>query len=360
MVHGILYITTIIHSAENASKNFRHILLLTFGYNFGLSVAAGSLLYMPLNRGVNPETLIGTATAVIAFVGVICTRFLVKESPLYLLQQQRIVYEEDLSEAYDTFTSLHKKMLTPDEIQKKFDEAKLHFADEMSNSQNIFTDGNFKTLFLCLCARLVGVLSFNLPLVLHVVSSKIFEELRDDVNLLMFTIIVWFIGGMFMLCLFHQLNKKHSFYIISVICGICLTLKCVLIVSHVQGYMIKEYIPHFILSLYFFLISLPMEMISTLYLSEAFIVPKKPFSIAIITTFEHLLHILLIVLYENGRDESFWIITGLGLIGLSVKVYWSLPRKTNGLTLHQSVNAFKNATVMEWYSQANVNSRCVV
>lgn len=360
IVHGLVYITTIIHSAENASKNFRHLLLLIFGYNFGVSLLMAALLRLPPYSGANPENMVAIPSIIFAIIAILCTRFLVKESPLYLLQQQRVVYEEDLSEAYDTFTSLQKRLLTPDEIQKKFDEVKLHFADEMSNSQNIFTDGNFKPFLLCLCSRLVGVLSLNLPLVMEVLSCDVLRDFEHHMHKITITIILWFIGGMAMICSFHRCNRKHWFYVVSMLFGMIITFIGILLIFGVKSYIFKDVFRQLILCVYFFLVSLPLEMISTLYLSEAFILPKKPISIVIITILEHLLHILLIFLYLQKHNDAFWIITSLGLIGLSIKVYWSLPRTTNVMTLHQSANAFKNSTVMEWYSQANINSRCVV
>lgn len=359
-LHGLVYITTIIHAAENASKNFRHFLLLIFGYNFGVSIVMGGLLRLPPYSGTNHELIVAIPSIIFAIIAILCTRFLVKESPLFLLQQQRVVYEEDLSEAYDTFTSLQKRLLTPDEIQKKFDEIKLQFADEMSNSQNIFTDGNFKPLILCLCLRLVAVLSLNLTLVLQVANSSTFRDIERHIDHLAFTVILWFIGGMIMIVVFHRANRKHWFYLASMCFGMIGIFIGILQIFNVKTFIFKNVFPGLALSLYFFLISLPLEMISTLYLSEAFILPKKPLSIALITILEHSMHIILIYFQLRGFLDPFWIVTSLGLIGLSIKVYWSLPRTTNGLTLHQSSNAFKNLTVMEWYSQANTNSRCAV
>lgn len=360
IVHGLVYITTIIHAGENASKNFRHLLLLIFGYSFGVSLVMATLLRLPPYSTTRVELVVGVPSIVFAILAILSTRFLVKESPLYLLQQQRVVYEEDLSEAYDTFTSLQKRLLTPDEIQKKFDEIKLHFADEMSYSQNIFTDGNFKALILCLCSRLVALLSLNIPLIMWVIKVETLRDIEHHLNKLVVSIILWFIGGMIMIIVFHRANRKHWFYIVGVIFALICVFVGILQKLQIKNYIFERYLLGVALTLYFTFISLPLEMISTLYLSEAFILPKKPISIAIITILEHLLHILLLFFHLEKIDDAFWAVTSLGLIGLSIKVYWSLPRTTNGLTLHQSANAFKNLTVMEWYSQANINSRCVV
>lgn len=307
------------------------------------------------------ETLVAVHSLVVILFGIVTTHIFTKESPIFLLQHQKIVYEEDLSEAYDTFTNLQKKKVSAEEIEHDFDEIKTMLANESQQSRNPFTDGNLKPTILCCCSRLVALLSFNLPLIIEVLASEKFiacDEHSGDQ--LVINLMLWFCCGLISICILHYIgNKKHLLYLYSTMFGISSTFVRILFIFDVR-YSLAFYLPAVLLLFYFYLVSLPLEMASNIYLSEAFPTPKKPFSLAIIATAEHSVHLLLLIMYFQRWTSCFLLVTSLGLMGLSFKVYWSLPRDTNGVSLQQSVYAFRTAIVREWYSQANINSRCVV
>lgn len=306
------------------------------------------------------ETLVAIHSLVVILFGIVTTHIFTKESPIFLLQHQKIVYEEDMSEAYDTFTNLQMKNVSTDEIEHDFDEIKTMLANESQKSRNPFTDGNLKPTILCCCSRLVALLSFNLPLIIEVLASEqIIACDEHSGDQLVINLVLWFCCGVIAICVLHYIGKKHLLYLYSTMFGISLTFVRILSIFDLR-YSLTFYLPAVLLLFYFYIVSLPLEMAANIYLSEAFATPKKPFSLAIIVTVEHFAHLILLIMYFMHWTHWFLLVTSLGLMGLSFKVYWSLPRDTNGVSLQQSVYVFRTAIVREWYSQANINSRCVV
>lgn len=361
MFHGLVYLTTIVHTAENTSKYIRHLLMVEFGFNSGLSVACFALLRIPPYSSFDDNKVVAVPTLVLIATAVIATHFFTKESPIYLLQHQKIVYEEDMSEAYDTFVTLQKKDITPEEVDEKFDEIKAMLAEESLQTRNPFTDGNFKPLFLCCCCRLVGVLSFNLPIIVEVLAEEgsIVSKTACASHQVLIVLLIWLVVGTATVATLHHLNKKFLLFLFSTMFGISSTFVRIILIFDVR-YSLVFHLPAVLLLFYFYIVSLPLDTMSSLCLGEAFSTPKRAPSIALIVALEHCLHILLLVLHFNRMSNTFWLITSLGLMGLSFKVYWSLPRATDGASLQQSVLAYRTAVVREWYSQANNKSRCVV
>lgn len=358
--HGLIYLPTIVHAAENSSKRIRHIALLINSYIFGLGIIIAAQLRLPPYTSVTSETLVAIHSFIVILCGIVITHIFTKESPVFLLHHQKIVYEEDLSEAYDTFTNLQKKHVPADDIEHDFDEIKTMLANESQLSRNPFTDGNLKPTILCGCIRLVALLSFNLPLIIEVLASeKIIACDEHTGDKVVINLVLWFCCGIIAICVLHYIGKKHLLYLYSTIFGISLTFVRILSIFDLR-YSLTFYLPAVLLLFYFYIVSLPLEMASNIYLSEAFATPKKPFSLAVIVTVEHCVHLLLLIMYFMRWDHWILLVTSLGLMGMSFKVYWSLPRDTNGVSLQQSVYAFRTAIVREWYSQANINSRCVV
>lgn len=347
VLHGLVYITIIIHAGENASKYFRHTLLLFFGSYYSLGIFIGSLY--------DNKAVIVVPVFIYIVITVISTHVKCKESPIYLLQHQKVVYEEDLSKAFDTFVSLQKVELSPEEVGRKFDEIKTMLAEESSLSRNIFTDGNFKALFICLSTRLVGLLSFNLPLITMVANNELFLIPESILRPVLSTVMLWFCGGLLTITIVHKLGKKHVIYLFASMFGISTIFIRLLFIFDVTHSLVY-YLPNALLLFYFYIVSLPLEVTSNVCLSEAFPTPKKPFSIVLITVIEHFVHILLVVMYFNGWTDCVCLVTSLGLMTLGFKIYWSLPKNTDGLSLQQSVYTYRSATSSEWYSQANTNN----
>lgn len=359
--HGLIYLTTIIHTAENASKYIRHLLMIEFGINSGISLACIALLRIPPYDQFHSDTIVAVPTLILIIIGIFATHIFTKESPIYLLQHQKLVYEEDLSEAYDTFVSLQKSNITTEEIDEKFDEIKAMLAEESQQTQNPFTDGNLKSLFLCLCCRLVALLSFNLPFIIEVLlaENSIVSDKIENSHQIMIIILIWFIIGTLTIIILHHLNKKYLIFLFSTLFGISSTFVRILFIFDIR-YSLVYYLPAVLVLFYFYIVTLSMDTMSTLCISEAFSTPKRATSIAVIVIIEHLLHIILLIMYFNKMSNTYWMIVSLGLMGLSFKVYWNLPRDTDGLSLHQSVFVYRTTIIREWYSQANNNSRCVV
>lgn len=355
--HGFVYIATLIHTSETASKEFRHFLVLNVGFTFGLSILVVAVISLSSYKAGGLEANTAITTFIYAILALVNNHFSTQESPIYLLQKQNMDTEGAAAEAYETFRILQKKRMSCIEIQRRFTELKASVIEESFQSRKIFDDGNFNAIILATCIRLATVLSFNLGLVLMALEMGKLVIVTDESHMLRIIFLCWFVGGT--LTIFISYKYRHYLYLVALIFGIISTVNIILLIVGI-GIFIRIFLFVLTVSLLYYVlcISLPLEILGGIYLSEAFPLSKKPFSIAVTLTVEYLVHILLTFFIMENMMISFWFVTSLSLIGLGFKLFWCVPRDTHQMALPQSARAFASASAREWYTRANDNSRC--
>lgn len=351
--YGLIYFVTLIHTSETASNEFRHFVVLNIGFTFGLSILVVAVISL---SSYNVEGLQGNAAITTLIYGIIAfinNYFSTQESPIFLLQKQTDDTEVATIEAYETFRVLQKRRMTCMEMQRRFLQLKAYVMDERQYSTNILDGNNMRAILLGTCIRLTTCLSFNLGICFVAINMEQLIFSNDESHMLRITFLCWFVCGT--LTIFITYKIRNCLYLAALAFGIVATVNVIALIVFID---IFKYVLAAVLGAYVLCASLPLEILGGIYISEAFPLSKKPLSMAFALCMEFAAHILLTLFVLQQMFIPFWFLTSLSLIGLGFKLSWSIPQDTHKMTLQQSAMAFGSATAREWYTRANVNSRC--
>lgn len=362
--HGLVYYTTLVHTSETASKEFRHFVVLNIGFTFGISILVVSVISLSSYNANGLQANTAITTLIYAIIGLINNYVYTQESPIYLLQQQRLRDGDDTEingtaaiEAYETFRVLQRQRMSCLESQRRFAELKAYVSNEHRLSGNILADGNQHVIVLATCIRLATVLSFNLGLVFLTISMEQLVFSADEAQMLRISFLAWFVCGT--LTIFVTYRRRNCLYLCALAFGIVSTANLIILIIGTKRFIeLFVYVLAAMLGAYVLCVSLPLDILGGIFLSEAFPLSKKRWSIAIALCLESVAHLILIWFVVEQMYLSFWFVTSLSLIGLGFKLAWSVPQDTHRMTLQESAAAFVGASAREWYTRANVNSRC--
>lgn len=363
--HGLIYYVTLVHTSETASKEFRHFVVLNIGFTLGLSILVVAVISLASYRVEKLQANAAITNFIYATIALINNYVSTQESPIYLLQQQRHhTGDEDTPdasvsapEAYESFRVLQKQRMHGDEIRRRFADLKAYVCHEQQQSSNMVADGNHRAIVLATCIRLTTVLSFNLGLIFTAITMKHLIVVSDESQMLRITFLAWFVCGT--LTIFITYRVRNCLYLCALAFGIVSTANIIILIIGAKIFIdLFAYVLAITLAVYVLCISLPLDILGGIYLSEAFPLSKKRYSIAVALCTEYTVHLILILLVLQQMHVSFWFVTSLSLIGLGFKLSWSVPHDTQRMAMEECATAFVDASAREWYTRANVNSRC--
>lgn len=237
------------------------------------------------------------------------------------------------------------------DMQRRFLQLKAYVIEEKPYSINILDDNNIHAIVLGTCIRLTTCISFNWAIIFVAINMEQLIFSSDESHLLRITFLCWFVCGT--LTIFIAYKMRNCLYFAALAFGIVATANVIALIAFID---IFKYFLAVMLGVYILCISLPLEILGGIYISEAFPLAKKPLSMAFALCIEYIVHILLTLFVLQQMYIPFWFLTSLSLIGLGFKLSWSIPQGTYKMTLKQSAIAFGSATAREWYTRANVNS----
>lgn len=396
IAHGITYVTIFVHASENASKDFRHILMTIIGITIALSICFTStfLIYVPIpeldddkhivkDSEVTSANTIMITSLVFCMASVIVNYFFSHETVPFLLKHN---YRDD--EALYVLSKLHDEDSNSAVVHNELETIK-----EMCNNdyiefqeQKIFRSIHRNLLSFALYGRLIAAQSFNVPIVVFfvkvlraVVAEDMITELAEakenesftdtmqhlqrletEVNLYLSavkaTLMTWFLFGVTLALISNYFNWKRGIHFTSFLAGAVVIAFNVL---YITGIMAKFFAGITLLTLfiYFNFLTVIVDIIGYTYLTECFPVSTKPAAIGFISIVENLFQILIIsadlrpdsyILLE-GRIDPELIGMGLLLALLGYRLYHTAP-DTRGLSLAAAKQAFLNATnAMKWW-----------
>lgn len=394
--HGITYVTIFVHASENASKDFRHILLTIIGITIALSICFTStfLIYVPIpeldddqhivkDSEVSSANTIMVTSLVFCLASVAVNYFFSHETVPFLLKHN---YRDD--EALYVLSKLHDE-----DSNSAIVHSELEAMKEMCNNdyiefqeQKIFRSIHRNLLSFALYGRLVAVQSFNVPIVVFFVkvlravaandfveelekvkgnetfvdTMKHMEHLENEVNLYLnavkTTLMTWFVFGVAVTLIANLFKWKRGIHLTSFLAG---AIVIVFNVLYITGIWAKFFAGITLLTLfiYFNCLSIIVDIIGYTYLTECFPVSTKPWAIGFVSIIENLFQILIIsadlrpdsyILLE-GRIDPELIGMGLLLALLGYRLYHTAP-ETRGLSLAAAKMAFLQATnAMKWW-----------
>lgn len=394
--HGITYVTIFVHASENASRDFRHILMTIIGVTIGLSICFTStfLIYVPIpemeedshivkDSEVSSANTIMITSLVLCMASVIVNYFFSHETVPFLLKHN---YRDD--EALYVLSKLHDEDSNSAVVHNE-----LEIIKETCNNdyiefqeQKIFRSIHRNLLSFALYGRLLAAQSFNVPIIVFFVKvlravaaedlitelkkveeNETFAEtmehlqhLENEVNLYLnavkATLMTWFLFGVTVALIANYFKWKRGIHFTSFLAGAVLIVFNLL---YIIGIMVKFFagITLFTLFIYFNCLTLIVDILGYTYLTECFPVSTKPAAIGFVSIVENLFHILIIavdlrpdsyILLEGTIDPEL-IGMGLLLALLGYRLYHTAP-ETRGLSLGAAKQAFLHATnAMKWW-----------
>lgn len=394
--HGLAYVTLFVHASENASKDFRHILMTIIGITIALSICFTStfLIYVPIpeleddqfivkDSEVSSANTIMITSLVLCMASVIVNYFFSHETVPFLLKHN---YRDD--EALYVLSKLHDEDSNSAVVHNELESIK-----EMCNNdyiefqeQKIFRSIHRNLLSFALYGRLIAAQSFNVPIVvffvkvLRAVAAEDFivelervkdnesfaetmqhlDHLENEVNLYLnavkATIMTWFVFGVTLALIANYFEWKRGIHFTSFLAGAIIIVFNVL---YITGIMAKFFAGITLLTLfiYFNCLSLIVDIIGYTYLAECFPVSTKPAAIGFASIVENLFQILIIAadlrpdnyILLDGRIDPELIGMGLLLAMFGFRLYHTAP-ETRGLSGAAAKQAFLHATnAMKWW-----------
>lgn len=392
--HGITYVTIFVHASENASSDFRHILMTIIGIVIALSICFTStfLIYVPIpeleeDQYVVKDSEVSSANTIMVTSLVLCLAavgvnyFFSHETVPFLLKHN---YRDD--EALYVLSKLHNEDSNSAIVHSELDAIK-----EMCNNdymefqeQKIFRSVHRNLLSYALYGRLVAVQSFNVPVVVLIVkmlrkvaSDEVIEEVEsmkanesleetmqhlqnveDDVELYLnavrATLMTWFVCSVTLALIANYYNWKRGIHFTSFLAGAVVIVFNALYTIDIMKDFFRG-ITVLAIFIYFNFLTTIVDIIGYTYLTECFPVSTKPAGIGFVSIFENLLHIQIITRdlqpdpYIHGRIDPGQIVMGLLLVLLGFRLYRTAPQ-TRGLHLAAAKQAFLQATnAIKWW-----------
>lgn len=395
--HGLTYVTIFVHASENASKEFRHYLTTAIGLTISFSIFISAfIIYIPMPElelfEKNPPTtdansfknseltsayVIMCASLIISLLAIAVNYFCSHETFAFLLAN-------DLDdEASVTLAKLNGKDLLSSNLDVDVGALK-----EMCNNDNteyarwsLFSGSHKIFMLFAMCARFAAVFSINLVVFVLLVKyfqNMILKRLLDDAlrvladavelnigamehddktlkldiyllkHLVKAIISLWFICGIFTTLIGSYFVWRRSIHFTTFLAGPLLLVASLF-------YFINSNPLHFksvvliALGIYSFFMSMPVDIIGYMYLTDCFPTSTKSRAIASITIIENVVYMLVIALNLSAGKESDVVdigieilIYGILLTIFGLKLFRTAP-ETRGLSLADAQQAFVKA-----------------
>lgn len=296
--YGLAVITIIIHTSEIAAPEYRDILFAFIGVLLSCDLAVSSLYTSSKYFDRSPHLLTGIITLALNCVAFYYNPLLTKESSHFLLWNQGQYLMEDPSEPFDTFKILQNPNLTINDVNNRFDSIKTNVAEEKCCSRNILAYGNAKPLLLCCGVRGAYAIVFNMV---------IFALTQNDEPDVPFEFLKWLLIGTIVLVITF---KQQYFTNIGTVAFVIFTI------LHNFGLFnlfnpVARYIFLVIFHILVWLLSIPFNIYSLIYVCDSFPLSKKSFSIVVVLVVENVIHLtytwLLQLYFYIGRNLNMFL-----------------------------------------------------
>lgn len=405
IAHGITYVTIFVQGSENATKDFRRIIVTVIGITIGLSIFIAStfLIYIPVpttqkekgveNVAISSEMtstgIIATATIFLCFVSVVINYFFSHETVPFLLYHN---YREE--EAQATMARLLGEDQHAPIVQQEFDAMRELCHDDYAEfpESNIFTTIHRRLISIALSARITSAQCLNMlfiimfvKLIRSVMDKDLDEivketqhmnvatgkngtnettnvnvtELLDQLNEIMelnktYNVAVrtaigtWFILGLQFTLIGNYFTWKRILHLTTFLVGASMLL---LYIFHWVGILsgFFQALAIFFLTIYIHFLSLPVDVLNYSYLMECFPTSTKAKAIAFTTICECLFNTIFISIEMEHRKLGFeFFAMGLLFCILGFRLCVSVPN-TNGLSLAAAKHAYIQSLSTNWW-----------
>lgn len=334
--YGIVYPTVLIHASEVAIPRLRGMIISSVHFCFIVGVFVTSSSLLPVDRArnydIDPTRTIGLNGMICIATGLIIAIFFNRESPVFLIRKYR---DQD---ALNIMVRLRSESHETAEIRSEFNEFKLMVMEDGRSNLNIFDRKNRWPLIAVFLTKVIFVASFNMPLNLvwlEATENQVYNGITDPSGMCL--------SGMrmaiLMVTMFLIDLKRIKFYVLSSgFSAVVLILLIYFLRSINYGF--DESVGITILAFAFQVFSgFALGLLSDVLSGEAFNTKKKPLSIALTSSLEFLLHILLIIthFYLKVSIES---VVSILAIAMSFGLLALMIPDTSGMSLRNARNKF--------------------
>lgn len=355
LAHGIAYLATITHGAENVIKEMRGRLISSIQFLINSSAFTLAIVMMysyPFPGGLPLERMLGILAILFALMGIVFTPCITFESITYLL------YQNDERQALDNMIKLRNESVVTWNISNDLQEMKLMVTEDRQKSRNISKDSNLRPLFLMLGLSVIAALSTNLILNTSLIeltsqsfmgNGQTYNNTSDETNPVVSSINIAtvilltsrYVPGIVMI-LFGDLFSRKKFLRLSA----GLSVVCLLILHIVSGYTLEtkgvNWVPGVFAIAFQIFVGAGVEPMQHVLISEAFSTAKKYWSIAFLVICESFIHIAIIGLsfIDVSVFVSVFIYVSILFIALMTTfLHIKLP-ETRGISLRQARDEF--------------------
>lgn len=334
--HGLAYVILVQHFGEICEDKVRgktgtliHLFILHGGLMSSSSLIKLLLQYDFL---MDPNKFLGLHIFFYNIVAAVVVYFFYKESIVTLIQSGK---DET---AIRTMMIIRKETDETPEITETFNEIKKMVDEDRKKNPGIFSEGNFKPLMIVTLLRVAYVLTFNY-------SQKyldIFMERHVHLGIDLGFIVTGISPTGCMIAMYMIEEGRRRQFLLSA-CG---TLIVIITFGTVQASVSADYdIFNLLMIIVFKLLStLGLGLLTHIYSSEAFALPKKTASIAFTSIIESFLQIVLIIcisenIYSSAFDLIFLFTIAGVLTSIIVFMFFKLP-ETKLLSLRAARKKF--------------------
>lgn len=165
---GLIYVVVIVHASENATKEFREMLMLIVGAVMNYSILLSVLAFFHTEGLFKSSVLNGIGLILFGLTAIVISTKHATETVPFILQN-----DGSELDAIQTVSKLKKKPIAARSVHHDFLTMKNLVQNEMEsygepNFKKVLLPENRKSLIFCLYGRLCSVLSFNLPLIVMI------------------------------------------------------------------------------------------------------------------------------------------------------------------------------------------------
>ncbi|XP_037033403.1 low-affinity glucose transporter HXT3-like [Bradysia coprophila] len=346
--HGIAYVATITHGAENVIKEMRGRLISSVNVMIYSSVftLAIVMMFTSLPGGIRTEQMVGLLAISFAIMGVLFTPCLTYESVTFLL------YRNNDRQAAENMKKLRNESEVTWTISNDLQEMKLMVTEDRMKSPNITKDSNTRPLLLMMACSCVAVLTSNIILNTHLIQITMTSfmpnwqpdsETPDSAFIAAVILVTFrFSAGMIMILFGDSFSRKKCLWLSAGLSMVCLLITQILssfVLNYSNG---VNWIPGAFAVAFQLFVGVGVESIQHVLTSEAFSTAKKYWSIACVAISDSIIQIAIIGLcfIESSLFLAIFVYCSIVIVALlTVLLYIKLP-ETRGISLRQARNEF--------------------
>lgn len=296
LAHGIIYNATITHAAENVIKDIRGMLLSTISCImlsgvFVSTALIGAMSY-DYDYSVTSDFIFGIVGLVLSVLGIVCATFQIYESIPFLLRRN------NESEATSNLLKLRNESVMTSQLANDLDEMRLMVAQDKQDNRNILTSGNASATGKMVVLRVLSTLTNNF--IINTLLISMVSTLLNPYNIYGEPLAPMVLSGSRVAASFIPVfstdffRRKTHLTVSSATSGILLLIIAIIIAA-INYFTTSNYWVLGVFAIIFqIFVSIGIDPMQHLLLSEAFSTSKKAWSIALVTTIEYLLQILFI------------------------------------------------------------------